>query len=274
LVTAPSISPENSFLAPSGAGTEVSLGPTLDNQLLRDLFDHTAAAAEMLGVDPGLRAQAQAARKRLPPDRVGRHGQVQEWLEDFDEAEIIHRHVSPLYGFFPSNQIAEATNPELAKAVRVTLNRRTDRDLGWSGAWKINLYARLRDGDHAYAILRRMLTDISLHPAKEDSDRVPSFEGNQAIQGVTAGIAEMLLQSHEGEIDLLPALPTSWPSGSVSGLRARGGFVVDLAWERGRLTRVRIVSTSGRECALRYRQSRATFPTRAGAAYVRNAQLK
>jgi alpha-L-fucosidase 2 len=200
-------------------------------------------------VDPRLRAQVQAARKRLPPDRVGRHGQVQEWLEDFDEAEIIHRHVSPLYGFFPSNQITEETNPELAKAVRVTLDRRTDRDLGWSGAWKINLYARLRDGDHAYAILRRMLTDISLHPAKEDSDRVPSFEGNQAIQGVTAGIAEMLLQSHEGEIDLLPALPTSWPSGSVSGLRARGGFVIDLAWERGRLTRVRIVSTSGRECA-------------------------
>jgi alpha-L-fucosidase 2 len=274
LVTAPSISPENSFLAPSGARTEVSLGPTLDNQLLRDLFDHTAAAAEMLGVDPGLRTRARVARKRLPPDRVGRHGQVQEWLEDFDEAEIIHRHVSPLYGFFPSNQITEKANPELAKAVRVTLDRRTDRDLGWSGAWKINLYARLRDGDHACAILRRMLTDISLHPAKEDSDRVPSFEGNQAIQGVTAGIAEMLLQSHQGEIDLLPALPASWPSGSVSGLRARGGFVVDLAWKRGRLTRVRIVSTSGRECALRYRQNRASFPTRAGAAYVRNAQLK
>ena len=274
LVTAPSVSPENTFLAPSGAGTEVSLGPTLDNQLLRDLFDHTAAAAEILAVDPRLRAQVQAARKRLPPDRVGRHGQVQEWLEDFDEAEIVHRHLSPLYGFFPSNQITEETNLELAKAVRVTLDRRTDRDLGWSGAWKINLYARLRDGDHAYAILRRMLTDISLHPAKEDSGRVPSFEGNQAIQGVTAGIAEMLLQSHEGEIDLLPALPASWPSGSVSGLRARGGFVVDLAWERGSLTRVRIVSTSGRECALRYRQNRASFPTRAGAAYVRYAQLK
>lgn len=274
LVTAPSISPENSFLAPSGARTEVGIGPTLDNQLLRDLFDHTAAAAEMLGVDPGLRDQAQAARKRLPPDRVGRHGQVQEWLEDFDEAEITHRHLSPIYGFFPSSQITEKTSPELAKAVRVTLDRRTDTNLGWSGAWKINLYARLRDGDHAAELLRKMLTDISLHPAKEDSDRVPSFEGNQAIQGVTAGIAEMLLQSHEGEIDLLPALPKSWPSGSVSGLRARGGFVVDLAWERGDLTRVRILSTSGKECAIRYRQNRANFPTRIGAAYVRDAQLK
>ena len=250
------------------------MGPTMDNQLLRDLFDHTAAAAQILGVDSQLRTQVQAARKRLPPDRVGQHGQVQEWLEDFAEAEITHRHVSPLYAFFPSNQITEKTSPELVKAVRVTLDRRTDRDLGWSGAWKINLYARLRDGDHAYDILRKMQTDISLHPAPQDSNRVPSFEGNQAIQGVTAGIAEMLLQSHEGEIDLLPALPKAWPSGSVSGLRARGGFIVDLAWEGGDLTRVRIVSTSGKQCALRYRQNRATFPTHAGAAYVRTAQLK
>jgi alpha-L-fucosidase 2 len=274
LVTAPSVSPENSFLTPAGARTEVGMGPTLDNQLLRDLFDHTAAAAQILGVDPQLRTQVQAARKRLPPDRIGQHGQVQEWLEDFAEAEIVHRHVSPLYAFFPSNQITEKTSPELVKAVRVTLERRTDRDLGWSGAWKINLYARLRDGDHAYDILRKMLTDISLHPSPEDSNRVPSFDGNQAIQGVTAGMAEMLMQSHEGEIDLLPALPKAWPSGSVSGLRARGGFVVDLAWERGDLTRVRIVSTSGKQCALRYRDNRVTFPTRAGAAYVRNAQLK
>ena len=274
LVTAPSVSPENSFLTPTGARTEVGMGPTLDNQLLRDLFDHTAEAAQILGVDAQLRTQVQAARKRLPPDRIGQHGQVQEWLEDFPEAEIMHRHVSPLYGFFPSNQITEKTSPELVKAVRVTLERRTDRDLGWSGAWKINLYARLRDGDHSYDILRKMLTDISLHPSPEDSNRVPSFDGNQAIQGVTAGMAEMLLQSHEGEIDLLPALPKAWSSGSVTGLRARGGFVVDLAWERSELTRVRIVSTSGKPCALRYRDNRVTFATRAGAAYVRNAQLK
>ncbi len=274
LVTAPSISPENSFLTPSGTRAEVGSGPTLDNQLLRDLFDHTAEAARILGVDPRLRAQVQAARERLAPDRIGRHGQVQEWLDDFDEAEITHRHVSPLYGFFPSNQITERTNPELVKAVRTTLERRTDKDLGWSGAWKINLYARLRDGDHAYEILRKILTDVSLHPSREDSDRVPSFEGNQGIQGVTAGIAEMLLQSQEGEIDLLPALPKAWPSGSVRGLRARGGFVVDLEWDGGELTRVRIVSTSGQQCALRYRQNRVAFPARAGAAYVRNARLK
>jgi len=274
LVTAPSISPENSFFTPARERTEVGMGPTLDNQLLRDLFDHTAEAARILGLDPGFQAQVQTARKRLPPDRVARQGQVQEWLEDFEEAEVTHRHLSPLYGFFPSNQITERAAPDLVNALRVTLERRTDRDLGWSGAWKINIYARLREAEHAESILRRMLTDISLHPAKEDSNRVPSFEGNQAIQGVTAGIAEMLLQSHEGEIDLLPALPKAWPNGSASGLRARGGFVVDLAWDKGELTRVRIVSKSGRECVLRYRQNRVQFSTRVGAEYVRTGELK
>ncbi|HUP04987.1 MAG TPA: glycoside hydrolase family 95 protein [Bryobacteraceae bacterium] len=274
LVTAPSVSPENSFFTPAHVSTQVGMGPTMDNQLLRDLFDHTADAAAKLGVDAELRSQVEAARKRLPPDRVGKHGQVQEWLEDFDEPEVTHRHLSPLYGFFPSNQITEKANPELVKAVGVTLQRRGDGNLGWSGAWKINLYARLGDGDHAESILRKMLTDISLHPSREDSDRVPSIDGNQGIQGVTAGIAEMLLQSQNGELDLLPALPKAWPSGSISGLRARGGFVVDLAWERGELTRVRVVSNAGQECVLRYRENRVSFRTRAGQAYVRNGQLK
>ena len=274
LVTAPSVSPENSFFTPSGARAEVGIGPTLDNQLLRDLFDHTAEAAERLGVDPQLRTQVAAARQRLPPDRVGSHGQVREWLEDFAEPEVTHRHLSPLYGIYPSNQITEKTSPELLKAVRTTLERRGDQNLGWSGAWKINILARLRAGDHAESILRKMLTDISLHPSREDSDRVPSIDGNQAIQGVTAGIVEMLMQSHEGEIGLLPALPKAWPRGSISGLRARGGFVVDLAWDRGELTSVKILSTAGKPCSLRYGQTRVSFATRAGRTYVRNAQLK
>ncbi len=273
LVTAPSVSPENSFFTTSHESTQVGVGPTLDNQLLRDLFQRTADAAALLGVDPELREQVRNARKRLPPDRVGKHGQFQEWLGDFDEPEVTHRHLSPLYAFVPSNQITERSNAELVQAVRVTLARRTDRDLGWSGAWKINLYARLRDGDHAATILRRMLTDVSLHPAKEDSNRVPSFEGNQAIQGVTAGIAEMLLQSHEGELDLLPALPKAWPRGRVSGLRARGGFTVDLAWDAGQLISVRVRSTAGEHCAIRYGERRVSFPTRVGGVYVRNGKL-
>ena len=158
--------------------------------------------------------------------------------------------------------------------MRVTLERRTDQDLGWSGAWKINLYARLREGDHAESLLRRMLTDISLHPAAEDSDRVPSFDGNQAIQGVTAGITEMLLQSHKGELDVLPALPKAWPRGRVSGLRTRGGFTVDLTWDGGALTSVRVRSTAGKQCTLRCREDRVSFPTRVGGVYVRNAKLK
>ena len=274
LVTAPSVSPENSFFTPSGARAEVGMGPTLDNQLLRDLFDHTAEAAAKLGVDRQLQTQVQEARKRLPPDRVGTHGQVQEWLDDFGEPEVTHRHLSPLYGFYPSNQITERNSPELVKAVRTTLERRTDQNLGWSGAWKINIFARLHEADHAESILRKMLTDISLHPSREDSDRVPSIDGNQAIQGVTAGIVEMLMQSHEGEIDLLPALPKAWPRGSISGLRARGGFVVDLAWDHSELTSVRILSSSGKQCTLRYGQVHVSFTTRAGRTYVRNAQLK
>jgi alpha-L-fucosidase 2 len=274
LVTAPSVSPENSFFTPAGEPTQVSAGPTMDNQLLRDLFDHTAEASRTLGVDPELRSRVENARKRLPPDRIGKHGQVEEWLEDFDEPEVTHRHLSPLYGFYPSNQITQATAPDLVQAVKVTLERRTDKNLGWSGAWKINLYARLGDGDHAEQILRKMLGEISLHPSAEDSNRVPSFEGNQGIQAVAAGVAEMLLQSQEGELNLLPALPNDWPDGHVEGLRARGGFVVNLDWRKGVLEQVAIRSALGRECRLRYGSKRVSFPTRPGQQYRRDGQLQ
>jgi len=269
LVTAPSVSPENSYLGPDGKAHQVTMGPALDNQLLRDLFAHTAEAARILGVDPDFREQVEAARKRLPPDRIGKHGQVQEWLEDYDEPEVTHRHLSPLYGFFPSAQFPAALEP----AVRTTLARRTDKNLGWSGAWKINLYARLGDGDHAATILGRMLTEISLHPSKEESDRVPSFDGNQGIQGITAGVAEMLLQSQHGELLLLPALPSSWPEGHVVGLRARGGFVVNMDWQKGALQKVTVRSELGGDCVLRYRAKQIRFATRAGGEYARDGRL-
>jgi len=273
LVTAPSVSPENSFFTPSHVKTQVGMGPTLDNQLLRDLFDHTIEAATALGVDRDLRARMEAARKRLPPTRIGSHGQVQEWLEDFDEAEVTHRHLSPLYGFYPSNQITPSKTPELAKAVETTMERRGETNRGWSGAWKICIRARLGQGDRAEALLRRMLTDISIHPRPEDSNEVPSFEGNQGIQAVTAGIAEMLLQSQDGEIRLLPALPKAWATGSVEGLRARGGFVIDIAWRNGALSSAKIRSTLGGACRLNYAGRSVVLQTAPGREYVRNGSL-
>jgi alpha-L-fucosidase 2 len=274
LVTAPSVSPENSFFTPGGARTQVCMGPTLDNDLLRDLFNHTAEASYLLGVDARFREEVKSACQRLPPDRIGKHGQVEEWLEDFDEPEITHRHLSPIYGFFPSNQITNERTPDLVKAVRVTLDRRGNENLGWSGAWKINVRARLRDGDHAHAILQKMLTEISIHPGKEDSNRVPSFEGNQGIQGVTAGLAEMLLQSHDGNVTLLPALPAAWPNGRVEGLRARGGFVVDMWWQSGKLSKAQIRSLCGSACRLKYGAQEVNFNTRVGGSYLRNELLQ
>jgi alpha-L-fucosidase 2 len=276
LVTAPSVSPENSFFLPTSTKerTQVGMGPTMDNQLLRDLFNHTIEAATALGVDKELRARLASARDRLPPTRIGRHGQIQEWLEDYDEPEVTHRHLSPLYGFYPSNQITEANTPDLVAAVRTTLDRRGEDNRGWSGAWKICIRARLGEGDRAESLLRRMLTDISLHPSKEDSDEVPSFEGNQGIQGVTAGIAEMLVQSHDGQIRLLPALPKAWPNGKVEGLRARGGFVVDLAWNDGKLKSVKVLSERGGVCRLTYGALTKAFRTQAGRTYLKNGNIE
>lgn len=274
LVTAPSVSPENSFFTPDGVRTQVCMGPTLDNDLLRDLFSHTAEASQLLGVDADLREEVESACRRLPPDRIGKYGQIEEWLQDFKETEVTHRHLSPLYGFFPSNQITNGRNPELVKAVRVTLDRRGFKNRGWSGAWKINILARLQDGEHAHALLKQMLAEISLEPGKEDSDRVPSFEGNQGIQGVTAGVAEMLLQSHDGNVTLLPALPAAWPNGRVRGLRARGGFVVDISWRDLKLVRTQIRSSCGGPCRLVYGSRMVHFNTRANETSLRNDLLQ
>jgi alpha-L-fucosidase 2 len=197
-----------------------------------------------------MRALAEADLKQLPPHQIGSFGQLQEWLYDFKENEIWHRHLSHLWAAYPDDDITLRKTPELAEAVRIALKRRGD-EVGWSGAWKINQHARLEDSEKAYYMLHKMQTDVSIHPREEDSQITPSFEGNQAIQGITAGMTELLMQSHSGELSLLPALPAQWKKGAVSGLRARGGYEVDMAWENGMLAKALIKAHYDQTCRLR-----------------------
>jgi alpha-L-fucosidase 2 len=250
LVTCPSASPENSFLLPDGTQNALCAGPELDTELLRDTFNEVIEASTKLGVDEELRGQLAKTLPRLPQFQIGKQGQLLEWLNDYPEAEVQHRHISHLYAAYPSDQITLRGTPQLATAVRKVLELRGD-NLGWSAAWKINLYARLADAESAYRVLRGLQTEISIHPQRDDSDRVPSMEGNQGIQAFTAGLAEMLLQSHTGDIELLPALPKEWPTGSVRGLRARRGFTVDIVWKDGKLSTARVLAKYAGSCRLR-----------------------
>ena len=251
LVTCPSTTPENSFYTADGKIATISMGSSMDNQLLRNLFRHCIEATKVLGKDAAFRSKLEQAVKKLPPHQVGKFGQLQEWLYDFKEVDVGHRHISPLFASYPDDDITIRKTPRLAEAVRVVLQRRGDINKGWSGAWKINQHARLEEPESAYKILIPMLTDVSLHPRAEDSRITPSFEGNQGIQGVTAGIAEMLMQSHSDEISLLPALPKEWPEGFITGLRGRGGYSINVYWKQHQLSNAVIVSKLNQTCRLR-----------------------
>lgn len=273
LITSPSTSPENVFVGPDGERSAVSAACSMDLELIHDLFTHCIAATKELDVDAEFRGRLEAALAKLKPLQIGPDGRLQEWSRPFRETEPHHRHLSHLWALYPGNQITPAT-PDLFAAARKSLIARSDEGTGWSTGWKISLWARLGEGDHAFGLIGRTLR---LGPGGVYANLFGShppfqMDGNFAFP---AGVSEMLLQSHEaeGDVHLLPALPSAWPTGSVAGLRARGGFDVDVKWKDGRLASARILSRLGRPAVARFAGKSVAIRPKAGEAVALDGDL-
>lgn len=261
LVTAPSSSPENGFyLQNAKEATYVCMGPTMDSQIVRELFNNVITAAHILKKEDSTILEIKNKLKQLAPTQISPKGYIQEWLEDYKEVDIHHRHVSHLYGLFPSNQISPSATPKLAEAAIKTLNRRGDGGTGWSRAWKINFWARLQDGNRAYSLLKGLLSPVvfgkGLQTQRNGGTYPNLFCAHPPFQidgnfGGTSGIAEMLVQSHEDYILLLPAIPNLWESGSFKGLRVRGGATIDANWTKGKLREVTLYATTSNTFTLK-----------------------